>query len=158
MYEKTMRAVGAKSFYFFGKTYFSALNEFLKGNYSIVEVYSGDAPVSSALILYHGNYAHYHLSARDFSCSSAGAGNLALDGAVEFLKNRGCSLFCLGGGLTEGDSLFKFKRSFSNKTADFFIGGKIHDTEAYTRLTERWEELNPEKAEKYASYLLKYRE
>ena len=40
----------------------------------------------------------------------------------------------MGGGYAEGDSLFRFKASFSGLRADFFVCRRVHIAEEYERL------------------------
>ena len=75
------------------------------------------------------------------------------------LKKRGVELFHLGGGTTsdENDSLFAFKKKFSPSLYGFYIGKVIFNHEFYSSICEKWEAENPEKAQRYGRFLLRYK-
>lgn len=157
LYTATMEYLKAEGFYFFNWEYFEKLfNEFNDSQFLIDVILDGKT-IASAHILYYGDYAHYHLSARDDEHKSLGAGNLALDAAIKRLVKLGCKKMNLGGGYYPEDSLLKFKKSFSKDEADFFIGSKVHNEEIYRKLCSEWARKYPEKAEKYSNIVLKYR-
>ena len=59
---------------------------------------------------------------------------------TSFLLKKNVSIFNLGGGLTDemGDYLFKFKKNFSKRTSEFYIGKRIHNNNKYSEITEDW--------------------
>ena len=157
LYKETMKRLQADGFYFFDWSYFQQMFERLGKMQFIVEVLHDGSPIASILVLHCGEYAHYHLSARDDNFHNLGAGNLALDAAIKRLAEAGCKKFNLGGGFCQDDSLFKFKSSFSKERMNFYIGKKIHNQDIYQKLCKAWEEKNPEKKETYSKFILKYR-
>jgi len=158
IYTHTMQNLSADDFYFFDKSYFINVFEKMKDSSCIINVYSDDELAASVLMLFHGIYAHYHLSARNEKYSNLGAGNLALDAGIRYSLENKYRILHLGGGHTGGtDSLMKFKASFSKDRALFSIGKKIHDREVYDALCSAWELKYPEKKELYSKLLLKYR-
>lgn len=158
IYTHTMQNLQADEFYFFDRNYFEDVFDKMKDSSCIVNVYSDDELAASVLMLFHGIYAHYHLSARNEKYSNLGAGNLALDTAVKYSMEHGYKILHLGGGHSAGeDSLMKFKASFSKSRALFSIGKKIHNPEIYNALCKAWEQKYPEKKELYSRWLLKYR-
>jgi hypothetical protein len=157
LYTATMEHLKAEGFYYFDWRYFEKLfNEFKDSQFLIDVLLDGNA-IASAHVLYFGDYAHYHLSARDDEHKSLGAGNLALDAAIKRLMELECKKLNLGGGYYPDDSLLKFKKCFSKDESDFFIGSKVHNQDVYQKLCAEWTKKYPEKAEKYSGIVLKYR-
>jgi len=71
----------------------------------------------------------------------------------------GIKKFCLGGGTSPADGIFKYKQTFAKAgIVDFYIGKKIHNRPVYDRLCEQWATTFPDQAEKYSQYFLKYRQ
>lgn len=97
-------------------------------------VYEGRT-VSSALIVHHGNYMHYHLVANDPDYFHCAGNSLILAESCRYGKNHGFTEFHLGGAST--DELYRFKRRFT-KTAPLEIrtGKRIHNASMYGNLTE----------------------
>ncbi len=157
LYIQTMLRLNADPYYFFNEKYFRNLNDLLGENQKLLLAKYDNKIVAGSILLLYGNYAHYHLSARDNDYASLAANNLILDFALKFAKTKGCKFFHLGGGssTSENDRLFLFKSDFSKKYLDFFIGKKIHDEKIYNNIIEQWE--NKHTNEKNSNVLLKYR-
>jgi lipid II:glycine glycyltransferase (peptidoglycan interpeptide bridge formation enzyme) len=115
--------------------------------------------ISAALFLYYGIYGHYHLAASLEEYDSCCPNNFLVYNAALYLKKKGIQLLHLGGGSSpdEQNSLFKFKKRFSNKFFDFFIGKMIFDQTVYKKLCQSWEDKFPEKKDLYKERLLRYR-
>lgn len=110
--------------------------------------------------MYSEKYGHYHLEGSNHGYSSLGANNLLLWKTACEMRKMGVELFHLGGGYdSEPDnSLFKFKKAFSNNTQDFYIGKDIINRAAYQEICASWENRSSDsKIEKYKKFLLKYR-
>lgn len=158
LYNATMDKLSASSFYYFDIEYYQTLKRNLSDSFLGV-VKKGDDVLSAAIFMYHGPYAHYHLSGSDKNYLSFSPNNFMLYEAAKELKSRGAAFFHLGGGTTsdEGDSLFCFKSRFSRNSYNFFIGKLIFNSLVYGALCEEWIKANPEKAKYYEHYLLKYK-
>ena len=158
-YINTMKDVKAEQFYFFQQSYFENLDNYLGDNYFIINVYYKNKVINSLLVLYYGNYVHYHLSARDRKYSSLGANNYGLDVAIKHSIDIGSKIFHFGGGNTQSpnDSLLKFKTSFSKTKAEYYIGNKVHNQVVYDEICAIWEKKNPDKKDLFRNYFLKYR-
>lgn len=160
LYNKTMEYLGAETFYFFDDKYYDEFKKNLSNNSFLGLVRKNDGEiVSAAIFMYNGYYGHYHLAGSNRDFSSLGMNNLMLWEAAKEFKRRNIKEFHLGGGTDgrEENSLFKFKKSFSNHLKQFSIGTVIFNEAAYTEICLEWERKNPNKKEKYKNYLLKYR-
>jgi len=99
----------------------------------------------------HSNeLAHYHLSANNIDFLRENGNYALLDYAFDQAKEHGCKWMMLGGGRTsdEMDSLFKFKKKFSNKTLPFYIGGLTFLPQIKEQLNKLWLKENPDNPQK----------
>ena len=82
-----------------------------------------------------------------------------LDEIIKFLNKNNYKFFNLGGGRSNkiDDTLFKFKKNFSDNLLDFYFGKMIIDKKKYNEVCTNWEKENPNKAIKFKNYVLKYR-
>lgn len=162
LYWLTMDNCGASAAYYFDEEYFARLAVMPPGEGScrIYEaIYEGKV-IAAQLVMRHGRYAHYHLSARDPAYASLASGNLLLDYSIGQAAAAGAELMHLGGGRTASadDSLMRFKSGFSPRRGRFSIGVKAHDPEFYRRLCDVWTERYPELADSSRHLFLKYRQ
>lgn len=158
MYERTMTHLNARDELYFPEQYYRILRDgFGKyGTSLLLEAHINNHPAAMMILLISGNFAHYHLSARDPQFSSSAAGNALLDFAVKTASQHQAKIFHLGGGLAPDDSLMRFKAGFSKQRAPFHIGRKIHNPQRYNQLCEAWSAKHPEKTPQYTNFLLKY--
>jgi hypothetical protein len=135
LYEGTMLRVGAADRYIFDDGYYRGLMDALGAGLQVVEVREDGAVVASALMMRHGTRAHYHLSGSDPEASRRGANTMLVWTMVEWCAGSDVETCHLGGGVSEGDGLAVFKRSFGGQEAAFHVGQAIIDPVTYARLT-----------------------
>ena len=161
MYSYTMERLNAADSYLFPEKYFTDLQNEFNDSVNLFTAFSQSSkiPLGAILILIYKDKAHYHLSARSEMSRNNAVNNFLLDEAIQYAQNNGCKRFHLGGGLSADpkDSLFLFKKKFSNERYNFFIGKMIHDKKVYEKLCEAWESLTPDSAEINSKKILKYR-
>jgi hypothetical protein len=159
IYMRTMENIGADKYYYFSDGYFKNFKVLLSNNHKLILAKIDDKLICAMILMFHSEYAHYHLSGRVREFSNTGVNNLILDEAVKIAKKEGCSAFHFGGGTTnlQNDSLLKFKSNFSNDKLTFRIGKKIHNKIVYGEVINQWKLKFPEKVEMYNNFLLKYR-
>lgn len=159
LYAETMKNVGATDYYYFDKTYFDNIRQRLNNNQHLIVSKINNKLVGGMILFTYGDYAHYHLSARNSEFGKYAINNHFLDYAIKTAKEQGCKQFHFGGGNStdEKDSLLKFKTNFSKDKSDFYIGKKIHNYKVYQNIVDQWEEKNPSKKESLKNILLKYR-
>lgn len=133
LYEATMNRLGAAEQYLFDDTYYISLMSGLAEELQIVEVLdsTGQTVASALLLCDTQGIVHYHLSGSDPAAAREGANNLLIWTILEWSSERGFTSVHLGGGVTAGDSLFKFKTSFGGERLPFNVGGVIIDADAY---------------------------
>lgn len=158
IYEKTMARNSADDFYNFPKNYFESLLHFNGENTFIIFTIKDEIPIACELVLYGGSVGYSFLGGTLAEYYECRPNDILKHTIIEHLKDVGCTCFCLGGGATDGDGIFRYKRSFAkNGVVDFFIGKKIHNPAIYNQVVNTWAERFPEKCEKYGSQLLRYR-
>ena len=137
MYRETMRRHDAPETYLFDETYFEFLKNAFRDNAMILYAALGDKEISGAVFLHAQDNLHYHLSGTHFEYRNLAPGNLLLCEAAYWANRHGMSLLHLGGGLSENDTLFGFKKQFSkNGRRRFYVGRTIFDPAAYTMLLD----------------------
>ncbi len=158
LYNQTMDKLSADTFYYFDADYYRTFIKKISGCFLGV-VFLEEKILSAAIFMYEGIYAHYHLSGSDKNYLNYLPNNFMLYHAALELKRHGAKMFHLGGGTTsnEKDSLFCFKEKFSKHLYKFSIGKVIFNEEIYNKICSEWEIANPDKIQKYAKFLLKYR-
>lgn len=137
LYEGTMRAVGAAAYYLFPDAYYDAL---LAAGIPIhlASVRSSEGEVVSAALFFHqGELAHYHLSGSDRMAARDGVNNLMMDTAIHGLIELGVQRLHLGGGVRDGDPLFRFKVGFGGDVVPFRLARGVVDPDACSDLVSR---------------------
>ncbi len=159
LYTDTMSRLQADSFYFFDRKYYDGLVKGLNGHGFLGIVSYEGKDIAAAIFMTYGKYGHYHLAGNDREYSSLGANNYLLWRTSLELKEHEFKLLHLGGGNSSdaSDPLYKFKRSFSDRENDFYIGKWILDESLYDRICSKWEKENPDLVPVYGNRLLKYR-
>lgn len=128
MYHETMRRVGADESYLFAPEFFDRLERMGDG------VVMLDAGCAAGLFLAGGGAMHYFLSASTDEGRALSATNAVLFTAMQHARETGLTRLHLGGGLSDGDSLQRFKRSMGAGRTPFFVGSEVHDAGTYAEL------------------------
>lgn len=159
LYDATMDKLSADNFYYFSPSYYEKLKQNVTNSFLGCVLNNDGQIISSAIFLYSGSYGHYHLSGSDKNQLTLSPNNFMLWNAAVELQKRGVKRFHLGGGTNgnENNSLFMFKRKFSQNTYQFCIGKLIFNQNLYKNISQNWELNNPGKVERYKHLLLKYK-
>lgn len=157
MYRKTMDRNHADSFYYFNDKYFYDFFDDMHGKYELFFVEYEDKIVSAAIIMKDKKYLHYHLSAANREYMNLAPNNLLLYNAALWGVEEGCEMFHLGGGVSDNDSLFSFKKSFSkNGVRDFYIGSNVFMQDVFNYLVSLRKQ-NPA-FDMQKKFMIKYRQ
>jgi serine/alanine adding enzyme len=137
LYESSMRLREAAAFYFFPPAYWEALVEGLGGSLVLFEAHDDHGLVAATLCLATRPWLHYHLGATSERARRVGAAALLMLSAARWGRERGFSVFHLGGGVGgREDSLWEYKRRFAPAgRLEMRIGKAVHDAHAYQALT-----------------------
>lgn len=152
IYHETMDKVKASDYYYFNEDYYEELKA--NNNYILLNVKLGELNIASAIFIKYKEYFHYHLAGSLQGYLKFAPNNLLLWEAIKLAYDSGAKWFHFGGGLSNNlnDNLFKFKKSFSRDTAEFYIGKRIHNKEVYDYLISEWEKKNVLKAKLFLQY------
>lgn len=92
--------------------------------------------ISSALMLHHGDYVHYHLAANDPALYSFAGNSLIIYEACKWAVAHGKKELHLGGAGND-ENLYRFKRNFTRtEPLPLLMGKRIHNQPAYDQLVE----------------------
>ncbi|WP_084780380.1 lipid II:glycine glycyltransferase FemX [Bacillus massilinigeriensis] len=138
MYYETMDRNEASQFYYFPASYFfRQMEETDLSNTVLLLAKCNGEIIGGILFIYGKEYAHYHLGASRSDYLHLRVNNLLFDAMIELSKSLGLKALHLGGGKVEGDSLYKFKASFSNHNDyQYYLGKQIFNEETYRELIE----------------------
>lgn len=150
MYHETMNKNEASEKYFFAQKFIS--NHFDLLDAILVKAEYNNEIVSASIFLLGRHFTHYHLSGSKIM-RGLYPNDLMLWSMITWAKNNNFKLFNLGGGIGKNDSLFKFKKGFSDNFFPFYIGNKIFNIKMYKEL----QFLNPLSKE-LNSYFPAYRQ
>ena len=160
IYHVHLKNINASNYYYFTKQYFEKIFYLMKDdidffcikNINSNEIYGG------AIVIKSEKECSIHLSAIDSNKKNDGISSLLRHEITRFYFDRKYELINYGGGnsVDENDSLFKFKKNFSNQTMDFYIGKLVVNNNIFNEINNYVKE-NYIIEEKYEKYFLKYR-
>ncbi|MFX1383819.1 MAG: GNAT family N-acetyltransferase [Promethearchaeota archaeon] len=135
LYNITMDRNNALKKYYFSYEFFKQHFRLLKNNIILANAeYNGDV-IGSSIFFYGNDNIHYHLSGSEM-VKNVTPSEIILWEVINWSKERGLRKLLLGGGRAKNDSLFEFKRGFSNTYDPFYLGKIIFNKEIYNKLTK----------------------
>jgi hypothetical protein len=160
LYGLNAHRIGMNKYYFFPDSYFELVKNHLKDNTVLFHVLYENRVINSLMYFHFGNKATLHLAGADGEYNKLKGSDLIYYSTVIFSANLGLDSVNFGGGTSvhEDDSLFRYKKKFSNIYKDVFIGKKIIKQEAYNALVSQWEGKYPHLKDTYRNFFLKYRQ
>lgn len=136
LYGKTMDRVRASDTYYFSREYVVSMLNAPSYDCRLYLCKTGGQVVSAGMFIFSNGIVHYHLSGNDPHAAIPGGTKLLVDSVREIAANEGCSLFNLGGGLGgKKDTLYEFKRGFSDIEFDFYVIKSILMPDAYREVS-----------------------
>jgi len=135
IYGHALQQLQADEFYRFPRSYFSHLAA-LGPQLGIAFVWLGDELVGANLFLTGWKYAHGHLAGTNEMGRRCGAATLLLVEGAHWARQRGCELLHLGGGVTPGDKLEDFKRSFGGPSYHYAYAIYVADPARFEQLCQ----------------------
>jgi GNAT acetyltransferase-like protein len=132
-YGETMARTGAAQRYLYPTSYFARLL-LSEASWLLIAEREGEA-LAGAIAVASDGYLHYYLG----GTADEALGDSPMKNLFWAMIAHGGELglpVSLGGGVTPGDSLDKFKRGFANAQAPWYTHELICDTAAYEELTE----------------------
>ncbi|MBL4889046.1 MAG: GNAT family N-acetyltransferase [Candidatus Lindowbacteria bacterium] len=136
MYIKTMERNRAGKFYFLPREYFDELGQ-LKASRLFFTRFENQI-INGFIILESKPMAYYHLGATHPDFYALHPNPFLFDFLIRKYQSQGYLCFYLGGGnkSTPEDTLFKFKKKFSNTVLDYYIWGTVFRRQDYNRLNQ----------------------
>lgn len=135
MYNKNMLRVHADPSYFFDEEYFTNLLENEEFNCKLLLMYDGREMICGATVMWLEGVIRNHLSATSESHIHFSPSKLLTDEISIMGRELGMKYFHLGGGVGgREDTLFRFKRSFSNLILEDKIWCYVADEQTYNQL------------------------
>lgn len=158
LYLNAMRNKAADPSYFFSPGYFQRLRELVRQGCLLAATVKGRW-VAAAVFLRGPWWLHFHLAASDHDHYVPGANNLLIATAARWGAAQGLRRLHLGGGNSNDphDPLWRFKKSMSSHTHDFWLGKRIHNQEIYDQLRAAWAAQYPELVSRWGGRVLCYR-
>ncbi len=129
---------------------FSHLKNEIKEIISSFGIYTDDMLVTASMFLSSNNFSYYFSSGN--IGNHRGAYSLLVWKAMEEAWNKRINYFSLGGGIQANDSIFAFKKGFSDKTVPFYISRIIHDQTIYDDCVKAREAYFKEKGTFFPAY------
>jgi len=157
IYTEAMARVQSIEYLYFNIEYFRKLISTTKSALFIAK--QECKPIAAIIAFYNDYYIHGHLGGALTDFLNTSSYSLLYSEIIKFGKEKGCKYFHVGGGATNeiDDKLLLFKLNFSDTTADFYIGKKIHNQLIYDNVIKQWENKFPEKTDLFKNRILKYR-
>jgi hypothetical protein len=135
MYYKNMDRVNASPNYYFDEQYFANLLNVEHFENKLLLIYDGPELICGALLLLSNSIIRNHLSATSPEYLKESPSKLLTDEISMIGRRLGKKIFHLGGGVGgKEDSLFTFKRYFSDLQVKDHIWCYINDTTTYNDL------------------------
>lgn len=136
IYVDTMNRNNADSIYFFSNTYFENLILSNLNNFSIAIAYYKDIPISIELIIGYKSTFFAFLGGTNAEYFSYRPNDFLRVKIIEWAIANQIKCYVLGGGMKDGDGLYKHKKSLFPKDEDvvFYTGRKIVNEKIYDQL------------------------
>lgn len=138
MYNQNMLRLHAGQHYFYNEEYFSALLDNSEFNCKLMLVYDGEQMICGAIVMWLAGIIRNHLSATSESHICFSPSKLLTDEISVMGRDLGMKFFHLGGGVGgREDTLFQFKRLFSDLLLTDQIWCYIGDEPGYNQLVQQ---------------------
>ncbi|WP_051273515.1 GNAT family N-acetyltransferase [Desulfotruncus alcoholivorax] len=150
IYHHTLTRRQAGNFYYFNTEFYEYLHRELRGNFLYAHTLMNGRVISTELLLYNESYIHSFLGGTLEQFYEYRPNNILKHEVIKWAKSKGIKYFLLGGGYQDEDGIFRYKLSFaSNGVLDFYVGKKVHNHGAVSRLEEIMASKKPRENEGY---------
>lgn len=136
IYTHTMERNKAENDYFFSFNYFKNLILNNPESTLLILIYKNDVPISTELVLLNKDTMYSFLGGTIAEFFELRPNDFLKMEAMKWGRGHGFVHYILGGGRTNGDSLYKYKKSFFPNTEDvvYYTGRKIINKKVYEKL------------------------
>lgn len=137
IYWDTMQRKSASEFYFFNEEYFSELLASKEFESKIYIVYDGDIPICGTFIICYKGVVHAHLIGTSTEYLKDSPAKFMVDAICDIEKEKGMKFYHLGSGLGfKEDSLFEWKKGFSDLFLDYYSWRFIPEESLYLKMVK----------------------
>lgn len=142
IYHKTMVRNKASSFLFFSNDFFQELLSVHKGDYAIAMATHENQPISTELLVQYRNNIYAFLGGTDSAYFHMRPNDYLRVEIIKRAIETKRSHYILGGGMKEGDNLYRSKKVFFPYDGDriFYTGRKIINMEIHDSLVQQAKE------------------
>ena len=140
IYGQTMDRHVADSSYYRSLDYFISFINKNPEHCAIATVFTPQGkPISTELLLLSDDIAYSFMGGTDSEHFASRPNDLLKIETINWARSMGYKFYILGGGLSDGDSLYQYKKKFFplDKEIVFYTGRKILDQNIYDSITEQ---------------------
>ena len=143
IYIDTMQRNSATRQYYFKREYFASFIRQNPDHAAIAIVYYEKIPISSEFILKEGETLFSYLGGTISEYFHVRPNDFLKLGVLDWARKADFKYYVLGGGRSDGDGLYEYKKAFFPKDEEvcYYTGRKVIDEHVYKNLASR---VNPE--------------
>ena len=135
IYHATMNRREAALHYYFPREFFEQIHESLVGQFTYFHAYHEGSIVSTELVLVSANSVYSYLGGTHADAFPYRPNDLLKYEIIRWARDHGKQHFVLGGGVTPGDGIERYKRAFApGATRGFRTGQRIVQPDVYLGL------------------------
>ena len=135
LYNITMQMHAAEEMYYFETEYYESVIREFKNNIEVFYACLDGNIIGSSIFLFDKDYMHYHLGGRNPEVSKIPFENLLMVEAAKWGARHRIKKLHIGGGCSDNDSLFQYKKKFNRSgILPFYIGRSIFNHDKYKEL------------------------
>jgi hypothetical protein len=158
IYIQTMQRNLAEEEFYFKPEFFINLGKNLGSGAEFYFTLYKKEVISSELVLKNDYCAYSFLGGTNQEFYPLRPNDLLKHEIINNLKQQGLKYYCIGGGKTKDDGIFRFKKTFAKKgEVDFLVGEKIHNPDIYNLLIKNWGDSHPDTKDNFKDFFLRYR-
>jgi hypothetical protein len=136
IYIKTMNRLAADCEYLYSLDYFKNIVKLSNKNFVVVLVYKDEIAISAELILIAGDTLYSYLGGTLSEYFNYRPNDFLKIEVMKWAKKHNYEYYILGGGRSDNDSLYQYKKSFFPKDQDiiYYTGRKVVNKKVYDNL------------------------
>lgn len=158
IFHETLQRNQAPHSAYFDRGFFETLIKTMPQQILFFFTMMGNRAVSAELVLLSPETGYSYLGGTEENFFDFRPNHLLKDAIIRSLKQMGKKRYCIGGGQSVDDRLFRYKNSYAvNGVYPFFIGTKIHNEKIYESLCREWEKKYQTLAETKGNFFLRYK-
>ncbi|MFO7723416.1 MAG: GNAT family N-acetyltransferase [Bacteroidales bacterium] len=155
IYLDTMDRNAASEEYRMGLSFFTGIVNRMKDQVRVYFTKLDQLPVAAEMVVSGKATAYSWMGGTLSDYYPLRPNDILKDYIIQDLAESGRQWYCLGGGLTPGDGIFRYKRTFAmHGERSFHIMKKVHLPGIYEDILNQWSSRNPGKT---SGRLLRYR-